>query len=382
MDLLEHQAKTIFGQAGVTVTEGRVATRPEAAAKIAAELGTPVVVKAQVRIGGRGKAGGVKVAADAAAAQAAAEAILGMDIRGHTVGSVLVEPAVDIANEIYLGLTLDRGARAPVMMASSEGGVDIEQVAAESPEAIARVTLDPLVGFQAFHSRDLAFGIGLDRGLVGPFTAVAAGLAKAFDTWDATLVEVNPLVVTRDGNLVAIDAKMSLDDNAAYRHPEAAQFVDRGDETEAEAAARLAGLSYVSLGGTIGCLVKWRRTGHGDDGRDLNCYGGEPANFLDIGGGAQAEKVEAAMRIILSDERVRSVLINIFGGITRGDEVAKGLLAALDRLDSTVPIVARIVGTNAEEARGILAAADLATGTTLADAARKAVELAGAGGRK
>ncbi len=377
MDIHEYQAKRVFRACGVPSSEGEVASTPEAAREIAARLGGRVVVKAQVLTGGRGKAGGIKVADTPQAAESAARDILGMDIRGHVVGCVLVEPAADIAREIYLGITLDRARRRAVIMASSEGGVDIEEVAGRNPDAIHRVAIDPLLGLQAFQRRRLAYEVGLPHEMVPAFSAVAAGLYEAFDSWDATLAEINPLVVTSEGRLVALDAKMSIDDSALYRQTAAVAMRDAGAETPAEAEARAAGLSYVDLDGAIGCLVNG--AGLAMATMDvIKLFGGEPANFLDIGGGAQADKVEAAMRIILSDRRVRSVLINIFGGITRGDEVARGLLAALDKIDSDVPVVARIVGTNAAEARAILAGANLATGATLAEAAQKAVALAAA----
>jgi succinyl-CoA synthetase beta subunit len=302
-----------------------------------------------------------------------------MDIKGHTVRHVLVEPAADIAGEIYLGVVVDRAQRRAVVMASREGGVEIEEVAATNPGAIVRVAVDPVLGIQDYQVRRLAYGIELPRELHRPFGALLRSLFYAFTGWDATLTEINPLVITGDGALMGLDAKMTLDDNALFRHPDAVEFRDDEDRTDAELAAREAGLSYVDLDGDIGCLVNG--AGLAMATMDvIKLFGGEPANFLDIGGGAQADKVEAAVRIILHDPNVKAVLINIFGGITRGDEVARGLLAALDRIDTDVPMVARIVGTNAEEARRILADAHLETASTLAEAAQKAVRAAGSPG--
>jgi succinyl-CoA synthetase beta subunit len=304
-----------------------------------------------------------------------------MDINGHTVRQVLIEPAVSIAAELYLGIVLDRARRCPVIMASTEGGVDVEEVARTRPYAIVRIEVDPMLGVQPFQTRQLAYGIGLGKqpDLIRPFTQIVAGLYRAYHDLDATLVEVNPLAIRTDGQLLALDAKVNLDDNALFRQPELVELRDVGEETEAERMAREAGLSFVSLAGTIGCLVNG--AGLAMATMDvIQLFGGEPANFLDIGGGAQAEKVEAAMRIILGDGRVQSVLVNIFGGITRGDEVARGILAALSHLQTDVPFIVRIVGTNAAEARAILAEARMQTAASLADAARLAVAAAGAGG--
>jgi succinyl-CoA synthetase beta subunit len=377
MDLYEYEAKQIFRAHGLPTSEGEVADHPAGARRAAERLGNQVVVKAQVKIGGRGKAGGIRVAASPAEAESAARDIIGMDIRGHKVAKVLVEPAVQFGQELYLGIVLDRSRRAAVMMASREGGMDIEEVAARSPHAIHKVEIDPLLGLRPFQARGLAFGIGLDARLVRPFAATAEALYDAFTAWEATLTEINPLVVTAPDSLLALDGKMTIDDSALGRLPDAAAMRDPGDDTTAEAEARAAGLSYVDLDGTIGCLVNG--AGLAMATMDvIQHFGGRPANFLDIGGGAQADKVEAAMRIILRDSRVKSVLINIFGGITRGDEVARGLLAALEQIETSTPIVARIVGTNADEARALLDEAKLATGATLAEAAQKAIALAGA----
>ena len=377
MNIHEYQAKGLLERLGLPVQRGEVARTPDEAMAIAARLGGRVVVKAQVLSGGRGKAGGVKLAASAEEAAARAGEILGMDVRGHRVAVVLVAPAVDIAHEYYLGVVLDRSQRRPVIMASREGGVDIEEVAARRPEAIARVAVDPLVGFRPFLARQLTYAIGLDGRHAGAFGAVVGGLYDAFRSLDATLAEINPLVVTSAGELLALDAKVNIDDSALFRQPEIAAMRDEGAETEAERLARLADLNYVDLDGSIGCMVNG--AGLAMAAMDvIQLFGGRPANFLDIGGGAQAEKVETAMRILLAEPRVKSVLINIFGGITRGDEVARGIVAAMRAVDSDAPFVVRIAGTNAEEARAILADARMQTAATLAEAAQLAVAAAAA----
>ena len=376
MNIHEYQAKRLFGQYGMPVPVGDVATTPEEARKVAESLGGgKVVVKAQVHTGGRGKAGGVKLAANPDEAAQIAESILGMDIKGHTVNLVLIDPAVAIAKEIYLGIVLDRALRRAVIMASAEGGVDIEEVAETNPDAIVKVAVDPNLGVQAFQCNQLAFGIGLDPSQVRPFGKIVRQLYDMYRSSDATLVEINPLVVLESGEIMALDGKVNLDDSALFRQPALAALRDPGVETAAEIQAREAGLSYVDLDGSIGCMVNGAGLAMATMDVTKLC-GGSPANFLDIGGGAQADKVETAMRIILSDSRVKAVLINIFGGITRGDEVAKGILAALSKIDTDVPFVTRIVGTNAEEGRAILAEADMQTAPTLYDAAKMAVAAA------
>ncbi len=375
MNIHEYQAKRLFGRFGIPVPAGEVATTPAEARAVAERIGGRVVVKAQVLTGGRGKAGGVKLADGPEAAEARAREILGMDIKGHTVHQVLVDPAVAIASEIYLAAVLDRGQRRTTIMTSRQGGVDIEEVAATDPSAIKRVTIDPLVGLQPFHGRRLAYGIGLGGAQAGQFGRIVAQLYQAYQSLDATLAEINPLVVLADGTLMALDGKVNLDDSALFRQPELEALRDPGEETEAERMAREAGLNYVDLDGSIGCLVNGAGLAMATMDVTQLC-GGSPANFLDIGGGAQADKVETAMRIILRDPRVKSVLVNIFGGITRGDEVARGILAALGNIDTDVPFVVRIVGTNAAEARAILAGADMRTAPTLYEAAQMAVAAA------
>ena len=375
MKLHEYISKELFAKHGVPIPKGQVAATPQEAGKIAKELGGRVVVKAQVLVGGRGKAGGIRLVEGQKEAEKAATAILGMDIKGLPVRKVLIDPGVDIANEIYLGITNDRGARQPVMMASAAGGVDIEEVAATTPEKIIRVHVNPLLGLQDYNIRDLAIGIELDRAQWYAFFDIAKGLWEAYNENDATLAEINPLVVTGAGELLAVDGKMVIDDNALFRHKDLLEYRDEDVEAPAEVEARKAGLTYIKLDGEIGCMVNG--AGLAMATMDIiKLFGGEPANFLDIGGGAGADKVAAALRIILSDENVKAVLFNIFGGITRGDEVAKGILEALKQVKTDVPMVIRLEGTNAEEGRALLAEANMATAKTLAEAAEKAVAAA------
>jgi succinyl-CoA synthetase beta subunit len=376
MKLQEYQSKRIFAQYGVPVPEGGVATTPREAREIAQRLGKPVVVKAQVLVGGRGKAGGIKLAETPREAEVVAGQILAMDLKGLLVRGVLVEAAADIASEIYLGMVIDRATKKPVMMASSEGGVEVEEVARRTPEKIIKIPVDPFLGLQNYQVREVAYGIGLDSDLMRGFLQVAKGLYTAFRRCDASLAEINPLVVTGGRKLLAVDAKMLLDDNALFRHPELAE-VRNLEETPAEREARGHGISYVQLDGTIGCMVNG--AGLAMATMDLTkLYGGAPANFLDVGGGAKADKVAAALRLILSDENVQAVLFNIFGGITRCDEVARGILSALEEVEIELPMVARLVGTNEEEGRAILAEAQMITAATLEEAAQKAVAAASA----
>lgn len=372
LKLHEFQAKRIFAQYGVPIPRGEVATTAAQAREIAQRLGKLAVIKSQVLVGGRGKAGGIKVARTPDDAESVADRILGMNIKGLTVKRVLVDEASDIQKEIYLGMVIDRARRRVVMMASSEGGIDIEEVAATKPEAIKTVLIDPHLGMRAYQAIGLASGIGLSQELFRSFTQIALGLYQAFTASDAELAEINPLVVQGDGSLLAVDGKMVLDDNALFRHPDLEEMRDLDEEAPAETDARLNGLSYVKLDGEIGCMVNG--AGLAMATMDIvKHFGGEPANFLDIGGGARAEKVAAALRIILSDPNVKAVLFNIFGGITRCDEVARGILVALDQVPTNVPMVARLVGTNEEEGRAILASAHMGTAHTLAEAAQKAV---------
>ena len=372
MNLHEYQSKRIFGQFGIPVPKGEVATTPAEVRDIAVRLGVPVVVKSQVLVGGRGKAGGIKVAKSLEDAEKHADNILGMLIKGLKVRKVLVDPAANIAKEIYLGAVLDRANRRVVMMASSEGGVDIEEVAAKTPEKIIKVAAHPFLGLRDHHARILADGIGIPKELVKDFIPIAKALYKAFVSVDANLAEINPLVITGDNKLMALDGKISVDDNALFRHPEIAELRDPDEEDASEREARRYDLTYIHLDGEIGCMVNG--AGLAMATMDIvKLYGGEPANFLDIGGGAQADKVAAALRIILADTRVKCVLINIFGGITRCDEVARGIVTALGEVGTSTPMVVRLVGTNEAEGRAILADAQMDPATTLAEAAQKAV---------
>jgi succinyl-CoA synthetase beta subunit len=374
VNLHEYQSKRIFGKFGIPVPKGEVIASPEEAYQAARQLGDRVVVKAQVLTGGRGKAGGVKLAQSPAEAELIAGQILGMKIKGLKVLQVLCDPAADIKQEIYLGVTLDRAAQRMTMIASAAGGMDIEEVARTAPEKIAREPIDPTLGLADYQARRLAFGINLDKNLVREFSSIAKALCEAALANDATLAEINPLAVLGDGKLMALDGKIVLDDNALFRHPDLAALRDPSAEDESELEARKHGLSYVKLDGKIGCMVNG--AGLAMATMDvIHHFGGSPANFLDIGGGAQADKVAAALRIILSDANVNAVLFNIFGGITRCDEVAKGIVAALEQVKTatTVPMVVRLVGTNEAEGRAILANAHMETARTLAEAAQKAV---------
>ena len=381
MKLHEYQAKELLARAGVPVNEGYVADTPDEAEAIARRIGKPVMIKAQVMMGGRGKAGGVKYSKDVEAARKNAENILGrllqneQNPKGEIVQRVLVADAADILKEYYLGATVDRGTKSIIVMGSAEGGVEIEQVAKDNPGAIIKVSVDPRMGLLDYQARELAFGMGLgDR--IRDFTRIAKGLVQTLINHDASLVEINPLAMTSNG-LLALDAKMVLDDNALFRQQWAEELRDPAEEEESERQAREAGISFVKLDGNIGCMVN----GAGLAMATMDTikeYGGTPANFLDIGGGAREDKVEAALRIILSDPNVKSVMFNIFGGITRGDAVANGIINVLNILKPDVPMVVRLVGTNAEEGRRILEAANLPAAATLDEAAQKAVELANA----
>lgn len=372
MNLHEYQSKQIFARFGIPIPRGKVALNSTEAKHIAEELGGKVVIKAQVLVGGRGKAGGIRLARSPEEAEELATFILGMDIKGLPVRKILVDEAVNIERELYVGITNDRNARCPVMMASADGGVDIEEIARRSPEKIVKVYIDPLIGLRDYQSRDIAVAIDLPREYWKTFMSIAEGLWRVYTTHDATLVEINPLVITADKRMLALDGKMSVDDNALFRHPDLVEMRDLDVEAPAEVEARKYGLSYIKLDGEIGCMVNG--AGLAMATMDIiKLHGGEPANFLDIGGGAGADKVAAALRIILSDSRVKVVLINIFGGITRCDEVARGILGALSEVRPQVPMVVRLVGTNAEEGRKMLADAHMITAETLVEAARKAV---------
>jgi succinyl-CoA synthetase beta subunit len=373
--LHEYQSKSLFARYGIPIPKGEVATTPEDARRIARELGGRVVVKAQVLVGGRGKAGGIRLARDPDEAERIAAEILSMEIKGLPARTVLVDEAADIAKEIYLGVAIDRAQRRAVVMASSAGGIDIEDVARDTPEKIVRMAIDPFLGLRDYQAQQVAAGMGLDRDLVRDFVAIARGLYQCFLDFDGSLAEINPLVVTGGRKLVALDGKIVLDANALFRHPDLAAMRDVSEEAPAEAEARQRGLSYIKLDGEIGCMVNG--AGLAMATMDLiKLFGGSPANVLDIGGGAQADKVAAALRIILADPNVKAVLFNIFGGIARCDEVARGIVAALRDVNPAVPMVARLVGTNEEEGRRILAEARMETAITLVEGIKKAVTLA------
>jgi succinyl-CoA synthetase beta subunit len=378
MDLLEYQGKQLFAKHGVTVPEGRPATSVQEAVEAAEELGYPVVIKAQVLIGGRGKAGGIKLAKDRSEAEEHANAILGMDIKGFTVHELYVEKASDIDEEYYAAILLDRSAKKPLAMLSKMGGMDVEEIAERDPNAIVRLHIDPLVGFQAFHGRRLAFEAGIAEDVVRPVGALLARLYETFVAEDATLVEVNPLLITKEREVVALDSKFTVDGNALGRHPDTAAMRNPSDEDPQERMAKERGLTYVKLDGEIGILGN----GAGLVMSTLDVVaqqGGTPANFLDAGGGSKADAIVSAVEVILSDPKVKAVLFNIFGGITRCDEVARGLIEAFNQIDVKVPFVVRLDGTNDVEGREILADANLPNvhiEKTMLGAAAKVVDLA------
>src|SRR5215216_2779698 len=379
MDLYEYQGKELFRRFGIPVSDGRLATSPEEARIAAQELGGQVVVKAQVLTGGRGKAGGIKLADGPDEAESHARAILGMDINGHVVRKLWIESASDIATEYYLSLTFDRGEKKALFMLTKEGGIDIEEVAAERPEALARLHVDPLEGFQRYQARRLIYGAGIeDEGEQKQIARIAEQLYAAFIGSDAMLCEINPLIVTPDGEVKALDSKFTVDDNALYRHPDIAEMRDLDAYPPEERAARAKDVTYVKLDGEVGVLGN----GAGLVMSTLDVValaGGRPANFCDLGGGGDAQGVVDALEIISADPQVRSIVFNIFAGITRCDVVAQGILQALDETKIEHPIVVRFDGTNAEEGREILAEADqpnLHVEATMLAAARRAVELA------
>ena len=404
MRIHEYQAKQMIAGYGVPIPRGRVASSSAEAVEICEELGLPLVIKAQVLAGGRGKAGGIRVVKSAQEVEEVATEILGMTIHGLPVRKLLVEEAVSIQQEIYVGITLDRRARGPLVLASASGGMDIEQIAARSPESIVREPIHPLLGLHDYQLRNLALAMNLPRELWRPFGQGVSGLWQAYRDADATLAEMNPFAITTDGRLLALDAKMTLDDNALMLHPQLAELRDADQEDALEREARKFGLSYIKMDGEIGCMVNG--AGLAMMTMDLlQTAGGRAANFLDVGGGASAEKVGAALSILLRDPQVKVMLINIFGGITRCDEVARGILHALEEVEGSrevaaeavgasadgqngpvalapppggghlPPIVVRLVGTNAEEGRALLAQANMIACETLSEAAETAVRL-------
>jgi succinyl-CoA synthetase beta subunit len=375
MNIHEFQAKEIFRKAGIPVPPGEVAQTPEEAHQIAQSLGGRVVVKAQVHSGGRGKAGGVKLAKDPDEAKAHAEAILGMDIKGLEVKKVLITPAEEIATEAYVGCLVDRGAQSVTFMVSSEGGVDIEEVAQTNPGAIKKLTIDPRYGLLPHEAYWLANSLYDDPSLVKQAAKIVGQLYTAFQMAGASMAEINPLISTPSGEVKAIDAKMSVDDNELFRKPDVAVFRDLSAEPESETKARNADLSYVKLDGNVGCCVNG--AGLAMATMDLvKYYGGEPANFLDIGGSSNPDKVVAALEIITSDPNVRVILFNIFGGITRCDDVANGIVEATKRIEITVPLVIRLTGTNEEEGVKILEGAGMSAATSMDEVVERAVALA------
>jgi len=378
MKLHEYQSKSLFAKYGIPVPRGRVVSTSSEAKQIAEDLGGRSVIKAQVLIGGRGKVGGIRLARTSKEAEDLATIVLGMEIKGLPVRRVLVDEMVNFTQEIYLAITNDRSARRPVLVASSAGGVEIETTAVEHPEKIIKILINPLLGLRDYQVRDIAVGIELNRSLWRAFGQIADNLWKVYCASDATLAEINPLVVTTDGKLIALDGKMVLDENALFRHPDLVEMRDMDVEASAEIEARKYGLTYIKMDGQIGCMVNGAGLAMATtDIIKLN--GGEPANFLDIGGGASADKVAAAFRILLQDPNVKGILINIFGGITRCDEVARGIISAMSEVKVKVPMVVRLVGTNAEQGLQILADAKMMTAETLEDAARKVIELARGG---
>jgi succinyl-CoA synthetase beta subunit len=387
MNVHEFQAKALLKRYAVAVPEGREVTSPEDAASACAEMGGRCVIKAQIHAGGRGKAGGVKLCKNPAEAEAAARELLGKRLVTHQTGPggrevkrLLAEALSEIEREFYLGMVVDRATGRPAMMASSEGGVEIEEVAARAPEKILRESIDPAVGLQAFQARKLAFGIGLPQASINKAVAFMIGLYRAFVDTDASMAEINPLVLTKQGDLLALDAKMGFDDNALFRHADVRALRDLNEEDPKEVEASKFDLNYIALDGTIGCMVNG--AGLAMATMDIiKHFGGEPANFLDVGGGATAEKVTEAFKIILSDEHVRAVLVNIFGGIMRCDVIANGVVEAARQVRLALPVVVRLEGTNVDLGRKILdeSGLNLISALDMSDAAQKVVQAAAAG---
>ena len=383
MDLYEYQGKELLRQYSIETLEGIVAASPEEARAAAEKLGGPVAVKAQVLTGGRGKAGGIKVVEEPEDVEEVARQILGMEIRGHKVRRVLVEAGAEIESEMYLSIMVDRAAKKSLILFSTEGGVDIEEVAERNPDAIVRIYIDPLLGLLPYEVRELTFAAGLEGDIAKGVGKTVNNLYEAFVGGDASLVEINPLVFTKDGRVLALDAKVTVDNSSLFRHEDIAELHDVDAADPEEQRALEAGLQYVKLDGDVGILGN----GAGLVMSTLDVIaqaGGEPANFCDVGGGANAEKIATALDIVTSNKQVKSVLFNIFGGITRGDEVARGLLTALERSETDLPVVVRLDGTNADEGRRILAEntpENVYTEQTMLDAAKRAVELVQDGGK-
>jgi succinyl-CoA synthetase beta subunit len=372
MNVHEYQAAEILSRHGIPVNAGEVATTPEEAGKIARLFGGTVAIKAQVHTGGRGKAGGIKLATNDEIARTVSGQILGMDINGHVVNKVLVVPGVQIEHEFYLGVVLDRPKRQVLVMASAEGGVDIEEVARERPDKIVRAHAAPLLGLHAYQAREMGFRLGIASDKIAGFASIALNLYQAYVDEDASLAEINPLILTKEDEWLALDSKMSFDDNALFRHPGHEALRDLAEENATELEARRGGISFVKLDGNIGCIVNGAGLAMATMDA-VKLHGGEPANFLDVGGGASAEQVAKAFSLVTADPNVRAILINIFGGITRGDVVAAGIREALDEVTVNVPIVVRLAGTNAEEGQRLLGEAGLTAVDSMDDAARQVV---------
>ena len=373
MRLHEYQSKLIFSNHNIPIPQGRLASTPSEARHVALDIGLPVVLKAQVLSGGRGKAGGIRLVKTLAEVEFEAAQILSSQIKEYSVSKLLVEKAVEIRQEIYLGITVDRSLGKPVVLVCADGGIDIEIIAANSPERIIKKAINPLIGLRDYQVREILAEIDMPKEYWRQFNQIAISLWEIFNELDATLAEINPLVITKDNQFISLDAKLSIDDNALLRHREFLEMRDLSAESQEEAEARKFGLSYIRLTGNIGCLVNGAGLAMATMDSIQKC-GGEPANFLDIGGGANAEKVAAALKIIISDLQVKSILINIFGGITRCDEVAKGLLAAIAEIKTTIPLIIRLVGTNAEIGKQLLLEQELITASTLFEAAQLAVK--------
>ena len=376
MKIHEYQAKELFKQAGIPVPEGKVASDVAEVVSIAEEYKKPVMIKSQVHVGGRGKAGGIKYAENPESAKILAQQILGMKIKGLTVKKVLVTVAEDILSEAYVGIILDRNSKTPVIMVSSAGGIDTEEVAAKTPQKIFKMSIDPVEGLQPFQAKVLAYKLYRDIGQVREASDIITKMYNLFWKYDASLIEINPLITNQSGKVIALDAKFNVDDNGLFRNGEIEKMRDLDAEDPAEIEARDGGLSFVKLDGNIGCIVNG--AGLAMATMDLvKRYGGEPANFLDIGGSSNPQKVVTAMKIILEDPKVRAILFNIFGGITRCDDVANGIVAAFEELKPTIPVVVRLTGTNEEKAHKILKKVKLPYGETLDEVVKKAIELAG-----
>lgn len=375
MRLHEYQSKSLFAKYGIPIPKGRIASSASEAKQISEELGGKVVIKSQVLVGGRGKAGGIRLAKSNKEAEEYATEILGMEVKGITVKKVLIDEAISISKEIYISIANDRNSQKPILMASSAGGVDIEETAQKNPEKIIKRVIDPLIGLREYQLRDIAINIDLDRKYWKVFGEIISSLWRLYVDTDATIVEINPLVITAEERLIALDAKIVLDDNAIFRHPDLAEMRDLDAEEPAEIEGRKFGVVFIKLDGNIGCLVNG--AGLAMATMDIiKLLGGKPANFLDIGGGASSEKVAAAFRIILTDPKVKAILINVFGGITRCDEVAKGILGAMKQIKPKIPVIVRLVGTNKEEGMKLLEGTDLIVADSLYSAAKRAIEVA------